>query len=424
MARLFLTGALMLELVLSGCKVESRSAPERVAKPAGEEEGADHQKSALQAEGVHPVVPTLHLRVYPDMAVPGKEVVLEAEVSPLLASDQADIAFRTLSDPCRGTLSVDGWKAIYKVPPDCRGSGIQFEVTATGAFGEVRRTVKIDLKKAAHMTSVVFNHPVPGQKVWSPIPVWWDRTLYQNRNETLSFSLTRRSEVILTTRDLPPDAVIELDIPPSPEDVVLTGKTSSGTIETALLKVHGRQVPHWAAGSLVIDSFSLPDVNSLNEPRKVLTDGGKCSTGIGYRISAKGEETFLFLRYHVSKSKRYSRSAALMGIEEKVTVRADRTQYGRLVVWLKGDPVRGMAGPVYVRVEGSAGSKRVFKIKHVREDWVGFRFPLASAFRKSKEESVRRVLVYLDARDVIPPLGTILLGGMLLEPLSLSTVNQ
>jgi len=350
------------------------------------------------------------------MVVPGKEVVLEASVSPLLAADQVEVAFKASWDPCQGKLSTTGWKAVYRAPPDCRGSGVEFEVTASGAFGVVNRVVKLEIKKTAYVGSTVFSHPVPGQKVWSPIAIWWDRTLYHNRNEELSFVVRRRDQLVLETRSFPSVSIVELDVPPSPERVVLEGRTSAGSVETAELAVLDRASPGLGAGAFVIDDFKHAEQNGMGEPRTLISDGGTCETGVALRVSPSGEEPFLYLDYHVSKSKRYGRGDALLGLVERVGGNATPAAYRRLVVWLRGDPVRGMASPVYVRVEGSAGSMRTFKIKRMREEWRQFGFPLATALRKSKDERLDRVSIYVDGKDVTPPLGTILFGGMYLEP--------
>ena len=175
--------------------------------------------------------PALHLMVYPDMAVPGKEVVVEAEVVPELPPEKMTLTFRLASDPCNGELDVEGMRAVYEVPPDCRGSKIVIEARLVTDEGERRQSVGLDIKKGSFMDSIVLKYPSPGQRVASPIPVWWDRTLYANRNERIAFTVEVHNALVLKTEEFAPDAVIELDVPPSPEKVFLTAKTSGGTVE-------------------------------------------------------------------------------------------------------------------------------------------------------------------------------------------------
>jgi len=350
------------------------------------------------------------------MAVPGKEVVLEAEVMPGDPTGTRKVTFVAVSDPCEGELVQDGARAVYHVPPKCRGSGITLECRVTGPFGQLAKAVTMDIKKSAHMESVVINYPMPGNRVWAPIYIGWDKTLYQNRVETLSFSVKRRKHIILETMQFAPDAMVELDIPPSPDPVVLTARASGGSTETALLRVFDRKAPEWSSNVLLIDSFALADINSLEEERIVLNDGGKVVLGAGVRVSAEGERNFLYMKYHVSKAARYSKKNARLGVKEMVRMRsATKAAYKNVRVWLRGEPARQPAAPVYVEVVGSKGSRRTFKIVRLRETWRQYYFPLNKALRKAGE-SVREVSIFLDAKDVMPPLGHIMFGGLYLEP--------
>jgi hypothetical protein len=408
---LLLSALLVAGSVLSGpgCKSD-RPAPDTVhtqVVPSGTSIPGPHQKKVLTP-------PSIHLRIYPDMAVPGKEVVVEAGLIPDTVAESPSFTFRTLKDPCEGSLTQEGRRAVYAVPSDCRGSGITLEIVVNGSFGELKKVVDLDIKKTSFMDSVVFTFPVPGQNAQSPVSVWWDRTLYQNRDERLTFKVKRKGEFILDTGSLDPDRVIELDIPPSPEEIVLFGETSSGSQETALVRVHKRRVPEWPSSVLMIDRFSLPDTNSMEAERTVLDEGGECELGTAYRISTEGREPYLYMHYHVSKAKRYGRNEALMGFREEVPVSATLADYRELEVWLRGDPVRGCASPVYVRVEGNRGSTRSFKIKRIREDWRPYHFPLARALRRG-DERVKAVSIFVDAKDVTPPLGTVLFGGLYLR---------
>lgn len=383
-----------------GPQVEPGSAP-RIASPD---------------PATSPSKPALRLKVYPDMAVPGKEVVLEAEVMPGDPSGTRQITFVAVSDPCEGELVQDGRRAVYHVPPKCRGSGITLECRVTGPFGQLSKAVTLDIKKSAHMESVVINYPMPGNRVWAPIYVGWDKTLYQNRVETLSFSVKRRENIVLETMQFAPDSMVELDIPPSPDPVVLTARASGGSTETALLRVFDRKAPEWSSNVLLIDSFALADINSLEEERIVLNDGGEVVIGAGVRVSAEGEKNFLYMKYHVSKAARYSKKNARLGVKEMVRMRsATKEAYKNVRVWLRGEPARQPAAPVYVEVVGSKGSRRTFKIVRLRETWRQYHFPLNRALRKAGE-SVREVSIFLDAKDVMPPLGHIMFGGLYLEP--------
>jgi hypothetical protein len=333
-----------------------------------------------------------------------------------MVSESPTYSFKTLTDPCEGSLEQEGQRAVYQVPSDCRGSGITIEITVDGSFGRLVKTVDLDIKKTSFMDSVVFTYPVPGQRAQSPISVWWDRTLYHNRKEKLSFRVKRFGEFILETGFLEAGQVIELDIPPSPEEIVLFGETTTGSQETALIRVHSRQVPEWPGNVLLLDRFTLPDTSSLEAPRVPIKDGGKCDIGTAWRISSEGREPYLYMHYHVSKAKRYGVQEALIGFREEVPIRATRTEYKELEIWLRGDPVRGGASPVYVRLEGSSGSKRTFKIKRIRDNWRPYHFPLDRALRRSNNERLSAVSVFVDAKDVTPPLGTILFGGLYLKP--------
>ena len=402
---------LFLGLLLagSGCRGEESVPGPEVAPSADRPAAAQEPERTLTP-------PSIHLRIYPDMAVPGKEVVVEAELVPHIVAESPEFSFRTLTDPCDGSLQQEGRRAAYQVPADCRGSGITIEITVVGTFGRLTKTVDLDIKKTSFMDAVVFNYPVPGQRSQSPISVWWDRTLYQDRKETLSFRVKRFGEFILETGPLDANQVIELDVPPSPEEVVLYGNTSSGSEETALIRIYSRQVPEWPSNVLLLDRFTLPDSSSLESPRITIADGGTCELGTAWRISAEGREPYLYMHYHVSKAKRYGVQEALMGFSEKVPISATAAEYKELEIWMRGDPVRGGASPVYVRIEGSRGSKRTFKVKRVRDDWRPYHFPLARVLRRSKAERISAVSVFVDAKDVTPPLGTVLFGGLYLKP--------
>ncbi len=398
----------VLFLGFGGCRSEDRlSGPELGPTPESP------ASATVQERTLAP--PSIHLRIYPDMVVPGKEVVVEAELVPHMVTESPEFTFKALVDPCEGTLEQEGRRAVYLVPSDCRGSGITLEISVNGSFGTLTKTIDLDIKKTSFMDSVVFTYPVPGQRPQSPISVWWDRTLYQDRNEKLSFRVKRFGEFILETGPLAADQVIELDIPPSPEDVVLYGNTSSGSEETALIRIYSRQVPEWPDNVLLLDRFTLPDSSSLEAPRVPIADGGVCTLGTAWRISAEGREAYLYMHYHVSKAKRYGVHEALMGFREEVPISATGAEYKELEIWMRGDPVRGGASPVYVRVEGSNGSKRTFKVKRVRDDWRPYHFPLDRVLRGSKSERIKAVSVFVDAKDVTPPLGTLLFGGLYLK---------
>jgi hypothetical protein len=208
---------------------------------------------------------------------------------------------------------------------------------------------------------------------------------------------------------------MELDVPPSPEPAQLVGVTSTGSEESARLRILERHVPSWGGDALLLDDFTT-DRNSMGGKRELLSDGGTCELGMGRRISPAGEEPFVFLQYHVAKSKRYGSGESLLGLSEDVTVAATATTHRQLMLWLKGDPVRGVASPVYVRLIGTNGSKRTYTIKRLKDRWSPYHFPLAGALRVASAERLRRVMVFVNAKDVNPPLGTILFGGMYLEP--------
>ena len=413
--RIFGTLALAAAIAILASTACSRSGEGPEKKGPRVEPGALPRAPAPEPP-LAPPKPALRLKVYPDMAVPGKEVVLEAEVMPGDLSGTRRVTFVAVSDPCEGELVQDGDRAVYHVPPKCRGSGITLECRVTGPFGELSKAITLDIKKSAHMESVVINYPMPGDRVWAPIYVGWDKTLYQNRVETLSFSVKRREHIILETMQFAPDSMVELDIPPSPDPVVLTARASGGSTETALLRVFERRAPEWSSNVLLIDSFALADINSLDEERVVLNDGGKVVLGAGVRVSAAGERNFLYMKYHVSKAARYSKKNARLGVKEMVRMRSATTaSYKNLRVWLRGEPARQPAAPVYVEVVGSKGSRRTFKIVRLRETWRHYHFPLNKALRKAGE-SVREVSIFLDAKDVMPPLGHVMFGGLYLEP--------
>jgi hypothetical protein len=359
---------------------------------------------------------SVHLRVYPDMAVPGKEVVIEVQLVPPLVEEIPRISFHAISDPCEGELEVDGNRLTYHVPADCRGSGITLEARAEGGFGQLSKTVTLDIKKGAHLESVVVRYPLPGDRLWSPIAVRWDRTLYQNQKETLSFVLKRRNKVILKTREFAADAVVELDIPPSPDSAVFFATASGGSEETALLRVYERKIPQWPSRALLVDNFSLPDTNSMDGERVVLRGAGKVTVGQGIRVSAEKERQFTYMAYHVPKKARFAKNSGRMGVLNTMyQSSATKANYKNLRVWLRGDVVRATASPVYVEVRGNKGSLKKFKIKRLKKTWNEYYFPLNRALRKSGE-SVRKISIFLDSKDVVPPMGVISFGAVYLEP--------
>jgi len=378
--------------------------------------GTDVGKSALPAPA-GPDKPVVKLKVYPDMAVPGAEVVIEAQLVPPVLSETPAIKFAAIQDPCEGEVTQDGQRAVYKVPAKCRGSKIVIEATASGTFGESRETVSLDIKKSIRIESVVISYPQPNERVVSPVLLLWDRTLYENRKETLSFRASRGNETVLQTRDFAPDSIVELDVPPSPDPLILHASVAGGSAETASLRVFERVLPERPGGAMLIDSFDKPDVNSLGEPRGLLTTGGEALTGMGARVAADGEHPFLYMVYHVRKGSRMERGQTVMGIVEEIRdSTATAANYETLRVWLRGDPVRGFSTPVYVEVQGAFGSKRAFKIVRLRPTWTEFRFPLNGVLRSGGKDWVRKVSVYVDSKDVYPPLSTVMFGGMYLVP--------
>ncbi len=396
----------------SGCQRGEEVLPQSGAMPADGSGGG----LGLSAPISESVARSLHLRIYPDMAVPGREVVIEVQVVPAPVGEEPDFKFSARQDPCGGELQATGNRLVYKVPSECRGSGITFLAEASGSFGRLEREVRLDIKKAVFMESVVFSYPVPGQKVASPVAVWWDRTLYLNRHEQLSFTALRAGETVLETGTVSPDIVLELDLPPSPEQVLVIGKTSSGTEEKAHLRIHERIAPTWDGNAVMLDPFADAERTGTGTTRDVLDGGGKCRVGLGRRVGPSGDTPFLFLAYHVSKAKILGKGDAFIGFSERIGIPAPAADYDQLVLWMKGDAVHTPATPVYVAVEGSNGSKRTFKIKRLQDHWRRYHFPIAKTLRRGASEELRRVVVYVDAKDVYPPSGTLLVGAMYLEP--------
>jgi hypothetical protein len=251
--------------------------------------------------------------------------------------------------------------------------------------------------------------------VASPIPVWWDRTLYANRNERIAFTVEVHNALVLKTEEFAPDAVIELDVPPSPEKVFLTAKTSGGTVERSDLRVHERVLPGWESSAFVLDTFGSLKATSLGGKRGVIEEGGSISLALGSRVGAAQRTGFVVMEYRISKaSLRLGKKPARAGIELEVPVAAPLRDFQSLVLWARGDPVRGPASPVYIQVTGSAGTTRTFEIRRLKEDWKAFSFKLHGI--PGKGQSIRRVAVFVEAREVLPPNGTIMLGGLYLVP--------
>ncbi|MBM4353611.1 MAG: hypothetical protein FJ109_07400 [Deltaproteobacteria bacterium] len=413
------TALVLALLVLSlpvGCRNKEDEPGGKTQAGAADQAASPSSGLGLSAPVSDAVSRSLHLRIYPDMAVPGREVVIEVQVVPDLVGEQPQFAFSAPQDPCGGALDVAGNRLVYRVPSDCRGSGITFVAAASGSFGRLEREVRLDIKKAVFMESVVFSYPVPGQKVASPVAVWWDRTLYLNRHESLSFVATRAGEKVVETGTVSPDLVLELDLPPSPEPVQVVGRTSSGTEETAQLRVHERIAPSWPGSIVMLDPFTDAERTGTGTTRDLIEGGGKCQVGLGRRVGPAGETAFMYLQYHVSKQKLLGKGDAFIGFSERVGSVGPASEYDQLVLWMKGDAVHTPASPVHVRIEGSNGSKRTFKIKRLQDHWRRYHFPVARTLRRGASEELRRIQVYVDSKDVSPPLGTLLFGAMYLEP--------
>jgi hypothetical protein len=401
-----------LAMLAGGCSQDPVVTTGAVPRPSA--------SAGTQADDPVPVpaaaAPSIKLRVYPDMAVPGSTVAIEAQLVPPVIAEEPKVSFRTVQDPCDGEIVQDGYRAEYKVPAKCHGSAIVVEVAVTGSFGELTRSVKLDIKKSIRLESVVISSPQPNERVASPVLLLWDRTLYENRKETLSFRTTRGGKTILQTRDFTPDAIVELDVPPSPDPLTLHATVAGGSTETATLRVFERVAPQSPPGGLVLDRFDSPDGNASGAARKILTTGGQVVAGMGTRVTPQGEGSFFYMGYHVRKASRMERGETVMGIEEEVLDSSATTAtYDTLRVWLKGDPVHGFTTPVYVEVAGSFGHSRKFKIVRMRPQWTEFRFPLKGPLR-SPEDRVRKVRVFVDSKDVYPPLSHIFFGGLYLAP--------
>lgn len=408
--------ALLAVILVAGCRKDDVEVGGNGGAAVADPEAIGGAGMGLSAPISETVTRSLHLRIYPDMVVPGREVVIEVEVVPAPVGEVPVFSFSAPQNPCGGNLESTGNKLVYKVPSDCRGSGITFIAAASGSFGRIERDVRLDIKKSVFMESVVFSYPIPGQKVASPVAVWWDRTLYLNRHETLSFVAQRAGEKVLETGEVSPDIVLELDLPPSPESVLLWGRTSSGTEEKAQLRIHERVGPTWGPGVVMIDPFTDPERTGTGTTRDIQDGGGKCRMGMGRRVGPGGDTAFMFLSYHVSKSKILGKGDAHIGFAERIGIPAPASEFDQLILWMKGDAVHTPATPVYVAVEGSNGSKRVFKIKRLQDHWRRYHFPIAKTLTRGASEELRRVRVYVDAKDVYPPSGTMLLGALYLEP--------
>jgi hypothetical protein len=87
--------------------------------------------------------------------------------------------------------------------------------------------------------------------------------------------------------------------------------------------------------------------------------------------------------------------------------------YTQLEVWLRGDPYRGAARPIYVEVTGTGGSSRQFKVGLLKDVWGAYHFPLARALRSG--ESVKSVSIYVRGEDVQPHNGLFLVGAVYLK---------
>lgn len=409
--RRFLLVLLLLLATAAGCKDEIDNS----LAPPPEDLILQPQKPVAPKVQAEKPAPSLKLRVYPDMAVPGRQVVLTAEVGSVLSTDGVDLTFEATNDPCGGTITQDGYKLTYDVPKDCRGSKIELTAIVRGEFGEVRKAVALEIKGATSSDSVVLRSPLPWEKVISPVLARWDRTLYQNRGEKLKFHATLQAERLFDTGLIEPTTLVELDLPPSPESVVVKAQTSGGSEEILTLKVLERKAPFFPPWGKVIHDCK-GNLGQVPDRMKVLSAGGETEVGVGLRYSPSGQDTFTFVNYHVGKKQRFDRKESAMGIEVMVDGEASSAVYDFLHVWIKGDKTGGFTSPIYVTIKGNMGGERRFKIVRARETWFDFRFPIKAALKEGKGESVKSVMIFADARDVNPPLALFMVGGIYLEP--------
>lgn len=409
---------LLLLAMSAGCKDEIDNS---LAPPPEDLILQPQKPVAAKVQAARPA-PSLRLRVYPDMAVPGRQLVLQAEIGSVLSTEEVELTFEATNDPCGGTMSQEGHQLTYDVPKDCRGSKIELTAVVRGEFGEVRKAVALEIKGATSSDSVVLRSPLPWEKVVSPVLARWDRTLYQNRNEELKFLAMLQTERLFDTGYVEPHTLVELDLPPSPESVVVKAQTSGGSEETLTLKVLERKAPFFPPWGKVIHDCK-GTLGQVPNRMKVLAAGGETDVGVGLRYSPSGQDTFTYVNYHVGKKQRFDRKESPMGIEVMVDGEASSAVYDFVHVWVRGDKTGGFSSPLYVTIKGNMGGERRFKIVRARETWFDFRFPIKAALKEGKGESIKSILIFADARDVNPPLALFLVGGIYLEPAGAPSKN-
>gem|GEM_PF-4357699 len=445
-----LTAAAAMLLALASCGNEEAT----YNAPRVEEAPQPTAQKAMPKPPPERMAPSVRIRVYPDMAVPGRDVVVKVELGSVVSGEPINISFEATSDPCNGEMVAQGPQLTYHVPKNCRGSKIEIAVVVTGEFGEVRRMVSLDIKGVTSSEAVVLRSPLPWDTVVSPVPTRWDRSLYQNRKEKLRFSAKLADVPLFETPFVDPNTVVELDLPPSPERIQVRAITSGGTEENLTLRITHRVAPETPAGATLLhDCQTTPGGATPGTP---LDEGGEVTLGTGLRFSASDQfgptpsrepsadapadqtaaatavseafdgptATFVTVNYHVGKKQRYGRKEAPMGVEIAIDKYHDPSQYEFIYLWLRGEKVSENIHPLYVRVKGTLGTVRQFKVARARRAWHDFRFPIKRAVNVSKGERVKSVSVFVDATNVVPPLGLFAVGGIFLGNASHASTHE
>jgi len=110
----------------------------------------------------------LQITSWPDLGMAGGEVTFEVHPIPVDASLD-DLTFRLVADPCGGTLSQDGNRAVYHIPKSCRGGRFTIEVAVPRSGDELAKSFSFRVEGEESNTGSLMLWPEERASVISPI---------------------------------------------------------------------------------------------------------------------------------------------------------------------------------------------------------------------------------------------------------------
>ena len=348
----------------------------------------------------------LQITSWPDLGMAGGEVTFEVHPIPVDASLD-DLTFRLVADPCGGTLSQDGNRAVYHIPKSCRGGRFTIEVAVPRSGDELAKSFSFRVEGEESNTGSLMLWPEERASVISPIQVAWDRTFVRKEELGIDLRVKRRGETVADLRGLDAEAEVELDVPASPEPTWLEMCAGAGNCQKVRLNVFRRRAVDTPRMALVVDDFSMPAANRLGGRRGPVGGSKRVKFRRG-RIWASPEvepTRYLAVEYHRSPD------GSPQGVDETLAPEGEARSlraHPILSLWLRPGPLNVMPGPIIVRLTSRSGDTWTRRVNHRGARWEEHRVDVGRFIRKYG--AATRLELYIDEERGRIPAGTFHLG--------------